>query len=126
MNHTLGWLHLSDLHFLDRRAWRDSRALNKLLEDLESRLKAGLRVDLVFCTGDIGFGETRAEPLAKQYADAKAFFDRVLEICKLGSDRLFLVPGNHDIDRTKGTQVANRVVPRRRAQSGSNQPGLQG
>ena len=101
MNHTLGWLHLSDLHFLDRHAWRDSRALNKLLEDLESRLKAGLRVDLVFCTGDIGFGETRAEPLAKQYADAKAFFDRVLEICKLGSDRLFLVPGNHDIDRTK-------------------------
>lgn len=101
MNYTLGWLHLSDLHFLDRHAWRDSRALNKLLEDLESRLKAGLRVDLVFCTGDIGFGETKAEPLTMQYADAKAFFDRVLEICSLGSDRLFLVPGNHDIDRSK-------------------------
>lgn len=101
MNPTLGWLHISDLHFLDQHAWRDSPPLNKLIDDLDALLKDGLRVDLVLCTGDIGFGETKAEPLANQYADAKAFFDKVLETCKLGSDRLFLVPGNHDIDRNK-------------------------
>lgn len=98
---SLGWLHISDLHFLDRHAWRNSRPLKKLIEDLGVLLSDGLRVDLVLCTGDIGFGETKAEPLADQYSDAKAFFDRVLETCNLGSDRLFLVPGNHDIDRTK-------------------------
>ena len=101
MNYALGWLHLSDLHFLDRHAWRDNQSLTKLIEDLDKLLKSGLRVDLVLCTGDIGFGETKPELLAKQYADAKTYFDKVLEICKLGSDRLFLVPGNHDIDRSK-------------------------
>lgn len=101
MNPTLGWLHLSDLHFLDQHAWRDSQPLKTLIEDLHALLKSGLRVDLVLCTGDIGFGETKTEPLAEQYADAKAFFDKVLEACKLSNDRLFLVPGNHDIDRSK-------------------------
>lgn len=101
MNYSLGWLHISDLHFLDRHAWRDSQPLKKLIDDLDDLLKSGLRVDLVLCTGDIGFGETKAEPLAEQYAVAKDFFDKVLEICKLGNDRLFLVPGNHDIDRSK-------------------------
>jgi len=101
MTPTLGWLHISDLHFLDRHSWRDSQPLKKLIDDLEALLKDGLRIDLVLCTGDIGFGETKAEPLAKQYADAKSFFDKVLGTCKLGSDRLFLVPGNHDIDRSK-------------------------
>ena len=101
MNSSLGWLHISDLHFLDRNTWRDNQPLKKLIDDLDELLKSGLRVDLVLCTGDIGFGETKAEPLAKQYVVAKAFFDKVLEICKLGSDRLFLVPGNHDIDRSE-------------------------
>ncbi|MCS4314572.1 putative MPP superfamily phosphohydrolase [Pseudomonas sp. BIGb0381] len=101
MTPTLGWLHISDLHFLDKHAWRDNQPLQKLIEDLAALLKDGLRVDLVLCTGDIGFGETKTEPLASQYADAKAFFDKVLETCKLPSERLFLVPGNHDIDRSK-------------------------
>lgn len=101
INYSLGWLHISDLHFLDRHAWRDSLPLKKLIDDLEGLLKSGLRVDLVLCTGDIGFGETKAESLTEQYADAKAFFDMVLKTCALGSDRLFLVPGNHDIDRSR-------------------------
>lgn len=101
MTPTLGWLHISDLHFLDKHAWRDNQPLKKLIDDLAALLKDGLRVDLVLCTGDIGFGETKTEPLACQYTDAKAFFDKVLETCKLESDRLFLVPGNHDIDRSK-------------------------
>ncbi|XVJ48663.1 metallophosphoesterase [Pseudomonas sp. UBT] len=101
MTPTLGWLHISDLHFLDEHAWRDDRPLKKLIEDLETLMRSGLRVDLVLCTGDIGFGETKAEPLVKQYLEAKAFFDKVLATCNLESDRLFLVPGNHDIDRSK-------------------------
>lgn len=101
MNYSLGWLHISDLHFLDRHAWRDNQPLTKLIADLRTLVEGGLRVDLVLCTGDIGFGETKTEPLAGQYADAKTFFDKVLETCKLGNDRLFLVPGNHDVDRGK-------------------------
>lgn len=101
MDSTLGWLHLSDLHFFGRYAARDDGPLEGLIEDLKAMLARGLRVDLVVCTGDIGFGETKTEPLAQQYVKAKAFFERVLQVCNLGSDRLFLVPGNHDIDRSK-------------------------
>jgi calcineurin-like phosphoesterase family protein len=98
---SLGWLHLSDLHFLSANNWRDSAVLRKLQEDIAACRNANLRIDLVLCTGDIGFGEKSSEPLASQYAAAKEFFDRVLAICELPSDRLFLVPGNHDIDRSK-------------------------
>lgn len=99
MNGTLGWLHISDLHVLKKHEWRNNLPLKKLIEDLQCLLKNGLQIDLVLCTGDIGFGETKAESLTQQYAEVKAFFDRVLEICTLSNDRLFLVPGNHDIDR---------------------------
>lgn len=101
MANSLGWLHLSDLHFLSATNWRDSAVLRKLQEDIADCRNAGLHIELVLCTGDIGFGEKSSEPLASQYAVAKEFFDRVLVICELPSDRLFLVPGNHDIDRSK-------------------------
>jgi len=101
MAKSLGWLHLSDLHFLSASNWRDSPVLRKLQADIADRRKDGLRIDLVLCTGDIGFGEKSSEPLVSQYAVAKEFFDRVLAVCELPADRLFLVPGNHDIDRSK-------------------------
>lgn len=101
MNTCFGWLHLSDLHFLDKHAWRDNRVLAELVKDITVCRAKGLRIDLVFCTGDIGFGATSNEPLSTQYADASAFFDEVLKACELPRDHLFMVPGNHDIDRKK-------------------------
>lgn len=101
MANSLSWLHFSDIHFLDKHDWRNSPVLDKLIADI-GRLKAsGLSIDLVFCTGDIGFGQTSADPLADQYAVAKDFFDKVLRVCDLPKECFFLVPGNHDIDRKK-------------------------
>ncbi|MDP3700153.1 MAG: metallophosphoesterase [Hylemonella sp.] len=100
MAKSLGWLHLSDLHFLGASNWRDSPVLRKLQADIADCRKNGLRIDLVLCTGDIGFGKTDSEPLSSQYVAAKEFLDSVLEVCELPSNRLFLVPGNHDIDRS--------------------------
>ncbi|GLH40091.1 hypothetical protein RS1P1_43750 [Pseudomonas moraviensis] len=97
----IGWLHISDLHFRCKTKWKDSEVLQGIIVDLKALKQLGRRVDLVFCTGDIGFGETSQQPLANQYEDAKSFFDLVLEIFNLPQDRLFLVPGNHDIDRNK-------------------------
>lgn len=100
MAKSLGWLHLSDLHFLSASNWRNSAVLQKLQDDVADRRKEGLRIDLVLCTGDIGFGKTDSEPLSSQYAAAKEFLDSVLKVCALPSNCLFLVPGNHDIDRS--------------------------
>ena len=99
MTNSLGWLHFSDIHFLDKHDWCNSPVLKKLLDDVTRRKQEGTSIDLVFCTGDIGFGETSTDPLADQYDVAKDFFDEVLRVCDLPKERFFLVPGNHDIDR---------------------------
>lgn len=96
----LTWLHLSDIHFLPSNEWRDSTARSDLLEYLEKQLaEHQIQVDLVFCTGDIAFGKLPAQTLDAQYAMAGQFFDDVLKVCKCDKSRLFVVPGNHDIDR---------------------------
>ncbi len=101
MDCKIGWLHLSDLHFHSKTKWADSEVLQGIIVDLKELKQKGRHVDLIFCTGDIGFGETSKQPLADQYADANSFFELVLDIFNLPKDRLFLVPGNHDIDRNK-------------------------
>lgn len=106
MRTTLTWLHISDIHFNAITQWRDSTARDSLIEYLIEIFKkdSSLRPDLVFCTGDIAYGEIGTSPLSCQYDQAKLFFDNLLAACgqesiPLPIDRLFVVPGNHDINR---------------------------
>jgi hypothetical protein len=106
MRKTLTWLHISDIHFHPKTEWRDSAARRALLVYLDSIFSGddSLRPDLIFCTGDIAFGETGSSPLAEQYKQAEAFFDSLLATCgrngvPLSIERLFIVPGNHDVNR---------------------------
>ena len=99
MTSSLGWLHLSDLHLLQADGWRNGALLRSLLEDIRQQRQAGRVVDFVVVTGDIAFGAKGGETLAEQYTLAQAFFAEVLAICGLPQERLFLVPGNHDIER---------------------------
>jgi len=102
----LTWLHISDIHFHPKTEWRDSAARDALLEYLQDTYghNESLRPDLIFCTGDIAFGQTGSSPLVDQYEQAKAFFESLLGVCgqnslPLPKERLFVVPGNHDINR---------------------------
>lgn len=106
MNETLTWLHISDIHFHPKTGWRDSACRNELLNHLEAIFAQNEAPwpDVIFCTGDIAFGESRASSLASQYDDAKSFFENLLLVCgrdstPLPKDRLFVVPGNHDVNR---------------------------
>ncbi len=106
MRDTLTWLHISDIHFHPSTAWRDDIARVGLIEHLRTTFAKddSLRPDLVFCTGDIAFGETGGSPLADQYGEAREFFDALLAVCGRGGvalprERLFTVPGNHDVNR---------------------------
>lgn len=97
----LVWLHLSDIHFHPNTGWRDGRVRRELLEFLQEGFNDGSlpRPHLVFCTGDIAFGETSGAPLKQQYNEATDFFDKLLNCCKLPRERIFMVPGNHDVNR---------------------------
>lgn len=106
MGNALTWLHLSDIHFQQEKAWRDNDSTQQLLVFLEHLFKEDQSnvPALIFCTGDIAYGETSGGTLSDQYSSAKKFFDNLLAICgpngrALPKDRLFVVPGNHDVNR---------------------------
>jgi predicted ATP-binding protein involved in virulence/predicted phosphodiesterase len=114
---TIHWLHLSDIHFHGKDNWRDERARRELLTYLAGMFNNGefARPDLVFCTGDIAFGETGAQALQKQYESAKGFFTDLLRVCgapgeRLPVSRLFVVPGNHDINRKEVDEDAQAAL----------------
>jgi hypothetical protein len=93
----LTWLHLSDWHQEDndfdrtvvRDALRDDILTRKnISSDLED-------IDFIVFSGDVAFSGQPAE-----YERAiEVLFDPILDACGLHHKRLFIVPGNHDMDR---------------------------
>lgn len=88
----LRWLHISDLHFNN-----DDMSTISLREELPQFLKSSnLLCDYVFCTGDI----RTANANSNTFTDEAAKY--LIDLCAavgLTTDRLFIVPGNHDVDR---------------------------
>ncbi len=115
----LCWLHLSDIHFWRKNDWRDDTARRKLIAFLKAGFENGTlaRPNLVFCTGDIAMGETAPNELALQYESAQAFFDQVLAVCGLPRTALFVVPGNHDVNRS----VVSRLLQKGLRQASLNE-----
>lgn len=93
------WLHLSDWHQqgkeFDRKVVRD-----ELVKDIRNRKKISqdlAQIDFIVFSGDVAFSGKEEE-----YKTAiKQFFEPVLEATGLTKEYLFIVPGNHDLDRTK-------------------------
>jgi len=97
------WLHISDLHFRGGDAYDRDVVTRALIRSVPEFAKVR-RVDAVFVTGDIAqSGRT------EEYVQATAFFDALLAALGLGRDRLFVVPGNHDVDRTLGVGLARTL-----------------
>jgi predicted MPP superfamily phosphohydrolase len=99
---TLRILHLSDLHFSARRAWDQDPVLAALARDVGALRESGLRPDLVAVTGDVADRGTTDD-----YARATKWLrTSLLPAAGIGPERLLLVPGNHDVDRSAVGQVA--------------------
>ncbi len=93
------WIHLSDFHFADTPdPYERNTVLEPLLTEITRRREEdGFQPDALFVTGDIAYSGKPAEYLA-----ATRFFDDLLESTGLDKSRLFVVPGNHDLDKEKG------------------------
>lgn len=90
-------LHVSDIHFhRDFYGWDpnvDQRA--ELVRDLAAQVATGGPVDAVLVGGDIAFGGHPDE-----YATAENWLTTLLAACGgIGKDRVWTVPGNHDVNR---------------------------
>ncbi|MCP4130523.1 MAG: AAA family ATPase [bacterium] len=86
-------LHISDLHITGNKDISKLTALGQLFDRIELDKKNGFRPELVVVSGDVAFSGTKAE-----YNNAKSFFDSLLIQLNLPEDRLYIVPGNHDVD----------------------------
>ena len=84
-------LHLSDLHISSNEDLNYTTLRKGILKYLRENQ---VRIDLVAFTGDI---VDRNDVTA--FSKAREFFQELLEICGLTSERLLIVPGNHDMER---------------------------
>lgn len=98
------WLHISDFHFRAGDTYDRDVVLRALVASVRRYREKGRRADLVFATGDIAHSGQPAE-----YAAATRFFDDLLQALELPRDRLFVVPGNHDVDRRLGVGLARTL-----------------
>ncbi|HKI06281.1 MAG TPA: metallophosphoesterase [Thermoanaerobaculia bacterium] len=102
---TLTWLHLSDIHRCSPRDGAGGHlVLQRLREDLEQLLAtSGLRIDLIFMTGDLAFGHVPQLSLQDQFLEGWMWLDdlRSAQSAPIPAENVFLVPGNHDVDRSR-------------------------
>lgn len=88
-------LHLSDLHFTSNNISQDV-VMSSLSNKIEELCKEEEKPTHIVLTGDIAFsGKT------EEYAKAKEFIDKVAQHCGIGVEGIFIIPGNHDVDRGK-------------------------
>ena len=94
---TIRWLHLSDFH-VGKDDYATRKMFDYILAHVRKRKSEGFIPDLLFITGDLA-----NKGLASEYDTFWLEFISPLqeEIGNSISDRTFVVPGNHDIDRTK-------------------------
>jgi UDP-2,3-diacylglucosamine pyrophosphatase LpxH len=89
------WLHLSDFHLRSSLEWSQDVVLRSLLEDVGARFSGSQAPDLLFITGDVAFSGS-----AEEYRLAEDFIHRLQEAASVPPERLFIIPGNHDIERS--------------------------
>lgn len=88
------WLHLSDFHLQASLGWSQDIVLDTLLKDIRAQYGVARTPDLLFITGDVAFSGRSDE-----YAKAEEFIGELRTATSVPQERLFIVPGNHDINR---------------------------
>lgn len=91
----INWLHLSDFHLSRRDAWEQDLVLRAMCNDIRNR-RDTLALDFVLLSGDLAFS---GKP--EEYEIAATFLDALSEACAIPTERIYCVPGNHDIDRER-------------------------
>lgn len=98
----VSWLQLSDIHY-NFKGYDTIKMRESLLAFLTDRVKTN-PIHFLVVTGDIVYQ-------GNKYSDEIiTFINHVLSICGLSSDKLFIVPGNHDLKRSAArTSIINDI-----------------
>ncbi|USD41246.1 metallophosphoesterase [Vibrio sp. SCSIO 43135] len=104
-------IHFSDIHLRSPDCDFDHTDENIHIRDMVQRDIAeftsadGKAVDAVLITGDIAFAGKESE-----YQAAHRWLDNLKEALKLSNDQIFVVPGNHDVDRNRADELLPRMM----------------
>lgn len=106
MARSVTWLHLSDLHTCNpKTGWDAHRVLQPLIDDLKlMQQEHGLQPELLFFTGDLALGQlgkAAGLKLSHQLKAGHEFLGQVRSAFEreIPRENVFLVPGNHDVNR---------------------------
>ena len=100
------WLHLSDFHFrAEGDPFSQDVASRKILDDIPSRFSSEYPLQFVVFTGDVAFSGKAAE-----YKVAAEFFMSLSDKLGLDMNRIFVAPGNHDVDRSLQTHLYEQTL----------------
>lgn len=100
-------LQISDIHWTKRKHWNEDFAGMKsiFLEDLKEYVEADNEIDYIFICGDIAF-----KGIKEEYDKALAYIDQICKIANCTREDVFVVPGNHDLNRNaEGSQVREMI-----------------
>lgn len=89
-------LQISDIHWTKRKHWdADFPGMKaRLLVDIKEFIEAGNEIDYIFICGDIAF-----KGIKEEYEKALAYIDEICRIIGRTREDVFVVPGNHDLNR---------------------------
>ncbi|MEI7695919.1 MAG: metallophosphoesterase [Chlorobium sp.] len=110
---TVTWLHVSDIHLSTSNPHDRDIVISSLFDAVKNYRESGeWKPDLIFATGDIAEkGSVAAfKNRGTDKALASSFFDDLLDAAALDKDRLFIVPGNHDIERKMGNGLVRTLM----------------
>ncbi|HCL3408666.1 TPA: metallophosphoesterase, partial [Pseudomonas aeruginosa] len=93
----ISWLHLSDIH-MGKEGYPQTFILGKIIDSIKKKIDSGHEPDFVFITGDIA-----NKGLKTEY---DSFWEHLIVpldalMPTLLADKLFMIPGNHDLNRSK-------------------------
>ncbi len=86
------WIHFSDLHY--NKVGMQTDTMREKLPDYISELSAANSINYIFFTGDI-----RYAPKKTFQNEAADYFNKLCLAAKVEKENLFVVLGNHDVDR---------------------------
>jgi predicted phosphodiesterase len=97
----ISWLHLSDMHISANNSFDQNLIHDSLFRDLESQLdKFDIELNFIFFTGDVAYTASKED-----YELAVIFFNNLCERFNFNKSNLFIVPGNHDVNRYKVSKI---------------------
>jgi predicted phosphodiesterase len=89
------WLHISDIHLRERDSWPQRVVMDAMSDDI-SRVFADEPADFILVSGDLAYSGK-----ADDYALVERFLDKIGAAASVPRERIFCIPGNHDIDRDR-------------------------